>query len=73
MRSLAWPDAGATGARDAQRRERAVTVEPRPLSVGDTPPDFVLRDGAREEHALSQFREHKHVVVAFYVLAFTGG
>ena len=50
-----------------------MTVEPRPLSVGDTPPDFVLRDGAREEHALSQFREHKYVVVAFYVLAFTGG
>jgi peroxiredoxin len=43
------------------------------IEVGQRAPDFTLVDGNREKHSLSQYREQKHVVLAFYVLAFTGG
>jgi peroxiredoxin len=39
------------------------------LNVGDTAPDFHLRDGAGREIALSDYRGHKHVVL-FFVRAF---
>ena len=42
------------------------------LKVGDTAPDFVLRDTTGNDVKLSDFRG-KNVVLAFYVLAFTGG
>ncbi len=43
------------------------------LKVGDRAPDFELRDQNGETVRLSQFQGSKNVVVAFYVLAFTGG
>jgi len=43
------------------------------LKVGDPAPDFTLRDTAGKEVKLSDFRNKKSVVLAFYVLAFTGG
>ncbi len=43
------------------------------LGVGDEAPDFELTDHNGETVRLSQFRGSKNVVVAFYVLAFTGG
>ncbi len=43
------------------------------VKVGDPAPDFTLRDGNRNEVTLSSFRGEKNVVLAFYVLAFTGG
>lgn len=44
------------------------------LKVGDVAPDFTLRGtGGREPVKLSDFRGKKNVVLAFYVLAFTGG
>lgn len=43
------------------------------LKVGDTAPDFTLRDTEGNDVTLSSFRGKKNVVVAFYVLAFTGG
>lgn len=43
------------------------------LKVGDAAPDFTLRDTEGNDVALSSFRGKKNVVVAFYVLAFTGG
>jgi len=43
------------------------------LKVGDTAPDFVLRDTTGNDVKLSDFRGKKNVVLAFYVLAFTGG
>ena len=43
------------------------------LKVGDVAPDFELTDQNRETVRLSDFRGEKNVVVAFYVLAFTGG
>ena len=43
------------------------------LKLGDTAPDFALRDTAGKEVKLSDFRGKKNVILAFYVFAFTGG
>ncbi len=44
-----------------------------PLKVGDKAPDFSLPDQNGNKVSLSQFLGKKNVVLAFYVLAFTGG
>jgi len=41
--------------------------------VGDAAPDFTLPDQSGTPVKLSDFRGKKNVVLAFYVLAFTGG
>jgi peroxiredoxin len=43
------------------------------LKVGDAAPDFTLTDTEGQTVKLSDFRGKKNVVLAFYVLAFTGG
>ena len=43
------------------------------LKVGDPAPEFTLRDTEGKEVKLSDFKGKKNVVLAFYVLAFTGG
>ena len=43
------------------------------LKVGDAAPDFELPDQNNDKVRLSDFRDKKNVVLAFYVLAFTGG
>ncbi len=43
------------------------------LKVGDKAPDFTLPDQNGQRVKLSSFMGKKNVVVAFYVLAFTGG
>jgi cytochrome oxidase Cu insertion factor (SCO1/SenC/PrrC family) len=43
------------------------------LKVGDAAPDFTLNDTNGTPVKLSDFRGKKNVVLAFYVLAFTGG
>lgn len=49
------------------------------LKVGDAAPDFTLpstilgADGKTVRYKLSDFKGKKNVVLAFYVLAFTGG
>ncbi len=43
------------------------------LKVGDIAPDFTLIDTKRQPVTLSSFRGKKNVILAFYVLAFTGG
>ena len=43
------------------------------LKVGDVAPDFTLPDQDRNKVKLSDFRGKQNVVLAFYVLAFTGG
>ena len=43
------------------------------LKVGDKAPEFTLTDTTGKEVKLSDFRGKKNVVLAFYVLAFTGG
>jgi len=43
------------------------------LKVGDVAPDFTLTSNKWEKVRLSDYRGKKNVVLAFYVLAFTGG
>ncbi len=43
------------------------------LKVGDKAPDFTLPDQNNKPVKLSDFLGKKNVVLAFYVLAFTGG
>ena len=43
------------------------------LKVGDKAPDFTLRATDGKTYKLSDFRGKKNVVLAFFVLAFTGG
>lgn len=43
------------------------------LKVGDTAPDFKLNSTTGKPISLSDYRGKKNVVLAFYVLAFTGG
>lgn len=55
----------------------AIAQSPAPpqthLKVGDKAPDFTLNDTKGKPVKLSDFRGKKSVVLAFYVLAFTGG
>ncbi len=55
----------------------AATPQPAPpkthLKVGQAAPDFTLTDTEGKEVKLSDFKGKKNVVLAFYVLAFTGG
>jgi cytochrome oxidase Cu insertion factor (SCO1/SenC/PrrC family) len=43
------------------------------LKVGDMAPDFTLPNTKGEPVHLADFRGKKNVILAFYVLAFTGG
>jgi peroxiredoxin len=43
------------------------------LKVGDVAPDFTLLSDDWKPVKLSDFRGKKNVILAFYVLAFTGG
>ncbi len=44
-----------------------------PLNVGDKAPDFTLPDQNGKPVKLTDFLGKRNVVLAFYVLAFTGG
>ena len=69
----------------AQAAQQPATQATRPaapktnLKVGDKAPDFTLpsttvgQDGRGVRYKLSDFKGKKNVVLAFYVLAFTGG
>jgi cytochrome oxidase Cu insertion factor (SCO1/SenC/PrrC family) len=43
------------------------------LKVGDAAPNFTLRATDGKTYSLSDFKGKKNVVLAIYVLAFTGG
>jgi cytochrome oxidase Cu insertion factor (SCO1/SenC/PrrC family) len=43
------------------------------LKIGAAAPDFTLTDNNGNQVKLSDFKGKKNVVLAFYVLAFTGG
>jgi AhpC/TSA family protein len=43
------------------------------LKVGDKAPDFTLKDTGWKDVKLSDYLGKKNVILAFYVLAFTGG
>jgi len=61
--------AGAQAGASPQQPSAPVTH----LKVGDRAPDFELTDTEGQKVRLSDFRGKKNVVLAFYVLAFTGG
>ena len=71
--------AGNTGAggANASNASGAPGQPPAPpqthLKVGDRAPDFELTDTEGQPVRLADFRGKKNVVLAFYVLAFTGG
>ncbi len=49
-------------------------VPPAPkYKVGDTAPDFTLKDQNGKDVSLHDFRGKKSVALAFFVFAFTGG
>jgi cytochrome oxidase Cu insertion factor (SCO1/SenC/PrrC family) len=56
----------------AYAADQPSTPDPK-IKVGDTAPDFKLRDQNGKEIKLSDYRGKKNVVLAFYVFAFTGG
>ena len=49
------------------------TIAKTNLKVGDAAPDFSLLSDKWEQVKLSDYRGKKNVILAFYVLAFTGG
>jgi cytochrome oxidase Cu insertion factor (SCO1/SenC/PrrC family) len=62
---------GAANAPAAAQQQPSAPVTH--LKVGDRAPDFELTDTEGQKVRLSDFRGKKNVVLAFYVLAFTGG
>ena len=50
-----------------------VLASPAELKIGDRAPEFALPDQQGQVVKLSDFKGKKNVVLAFYVLAFTGG
>jgi cytochrome oxidase Cu insertion factor (SCO1/SenC/PrrC family) len=65
--------ADTAGSAKAEAKATASAPEPATLKVGDKAPDFTLPDQNGKRFSLSQFRGKENVVLAFYVLAFTGG
>jgi peroxiredoxin Q/BCP len=51
----------------------AVPATAAELKVGDLAPDFTLHATDGKTYKLSDFKGQKNVVLAIYVLAFTGG
>lgn len=56
-----------------QSQQKPATPPQTHLKIGDLAPDFALRDTNGKEVKLSDYRGKSNVVLAFYVLAFTGG
>jgi cytochrome oxidase Cu insertion factor (SCO1/SenC/PrrC family) len=52
---------------------QAPTNQTGTLKIGDMAPDFTLPDNTGKTVKLSDFRGKQNVVLAFFVLAFTGG
>ena len=62
----------------ALAQQPPATQQPKPpakthLKVGDAAPEFTLRATDGKSYKLSDFKGKKNVVLAIYVLAFTGG
>lgn len=63
----------SSGGAQANSASQPPTAPQTQLKVGDRAPDFELTDTEGQKVKLSDFRGKKNVVLAFYVLAFTGG
>jgi len=62
---------GLAGQFSAAAQEEAIAKTT--LKEGDVAPDFTLTNDKWEQVKLSDYRGKKNVILAFYVLAFTGG
>jgi len=62
---------GLAGQFSAAAQEEAIAKTT--LKEGDVAPDFTLTNDKWGQVKLSDFRGKKNVILAFYVLAFTGG
>ncbi len=60
-------------AQQASQQARPAAAPKTHLKVGDAAPDFTLPGTDGKTYTLSEFKGKKNVVLAFYVLAFTGG
>jgi cytochrome oxidase Cu insertion factor (SCO1/SenC/PrrC family) len=68
------PQTGTAAPANRQAQTGAPPAAPKThLKVGDAAPDFTLTNTKGEKVKLSDFKGRKNVVLAFYVLAFTGG
>jgi len=71
---IALPALGQATATPAQTKPATPPVAPKThLKVGEAAPDFTLTDTEGKQVSLHDFKGNKNVVLAFYVLAFTGG
>ena len=70
---LLFAAALATRVTSAQQEQQKPVIAHTNLKIGDTAPDFTLPDTSFKKVTLSDFRGKKNVILAFYVLAFTGG
>ena len=57
----------------SQAPAQQATVAKTHLKVGDVAPDFTMLNQDWKPVKLSDYRGKKNVILAFYVLAFTGG
>jgi hypothetical protein len=77
--STAAPASTQTPAQTPAQPKATPVVPHTSLKVGQAAPDFTLpstiagADGRSLRYKLSDFKGKKNVVLAFYVLAFTGG
>ncbi len=69
---LMLPSSSATKTNGAPQKEKEKMAHTQ-LKVGDMAPDFTLLDNQWKPVKLSDYRGKKNVILAFYVLAFTGG
>jgi cytochrome oxidase Cu insertion factor (SCO1/SenC/PrrC family) len=69
---LLAPGSSGTRANGTAQKEKEKIAHTQ-LKVGDMAPDFTLLDNQWKPVKLSDYRGKKNVVLAFYVLAFTGG
>ena len=64
---------GGGGQSGGAQQQPAPVVAKTHLKVGDAAPDFKLKGSNGKTVKLKSFRGKRNVVLAFYVLAFTGG
>src|SRR5262249_53763251 len=72
-RQLVLMAAGTSSSQASSQAQPKQEVSHTFLKVGDMAPDFTLKGTGGTNFKLSDYRGKKNVILAFYVLAFTGG